>query len=475
VPCILQRAADTFIVPDLVFSEMKFLQKEKDLPGPDPQQGVPSKKRKKNHTHSKEGEISAFFTSVRPPLAGKDGNIPTNKVRKDDGGITATGHRERDHSTQSSGVVPTAQKVAKDSCLRFGSRDPRHERTSYVSWSESVQAPDVAPQGPNHLPATDHNQGKCFKHHQVGSDAGGAGPIDCKHPSHPVVNQNRRGGTSVERFRMSSVAASQQRMSRSHSYPQHTSSPQKLNLVERAEEFQPTESVASPSSMPPHAPHRARAEHRRSGRRFESRLGEHEDTTHSAVDMTFSYQHDDIDTEADMHNTERETSSDLGRVIQQCNLKFREHGRTTESHGRHSVHHPSNTLPVGSAGIHRRPTVRFSEVEMPSPRIPNFTGAGIYEHQAQWQQVPSQTVLGAEHTLEGSYFDEEEFTHEQGDMANHEQNWDEHTEDPWLYREDTEVAMFGLEEAHASDNMVQRLPLEDSVVAPGFWRPNRLY
>jgi hypothetical protein len=462
-------------VPDLVFSEMKFLQKEKDLPDPDPPQGVPNKKRKKDHAHNKEGEISAFFNSVRPPLAEKDGNIYTNKVQKVGGGITATGHCERDHSTKSSGVVPTSGMASKDSYLGFGSRGPRHESTSYVSWSGSVQAPDMAPQRPKHLPAVDHDQSKYFKHYQAGSDASGAGATDYKHPAHPVVNEKPRGGTSIERFRISSVAPSQQRMSRSHSYPQHTSSPRKLNLVDRAAKFQSTESVASPSLMPPHAPHRTRAEHQCSKPRIKSRFEEHEDTAHSAVDTTLSHQHNDTDSEANMYDMERETSSDLGRVIQRCNHKFREQRRTTEMYERHPVHRPSNTLPIGCAGKQRRPAVRFSEVEMPSPMIPNFPGASFYEQQAQWQQVPPQKALGAEYPLEKPYFGEDNFTYQQDDMSTHEHNWDEHIEEPWLYREDTEVAMFGLEEATASENIVQRLHPEDSVVAPGFWRPNRLY
>jgi hypothetical protein len=474
VLCILQRAADTSTVPDLVFSEMKFLQKEKDSPDPAPPQGIQNKKRKKDHAHNKESEISAFFTSVRPPLVERDGNTSANKVQKGGSGITATGHRERDHLTKSSGVVPRTEIAAKDSDLGCGSRGPRHESTSYVSWSESVQAPDMAAQRPGHLPAVDHDQSKYSKHHQVGSDASGAGDTNYKHPSHPVVNEKRGGGTSIERFRMSSVAPSQQRMSRSNSYPQHTSSPRKLNLIDRAAKFQSTDSVASPSSMPPYASHRARVEHQCSEPRSKPRSGQR-DTALSAVKTALSHHHNDTDAEADMHDVERETSSDLGRVIQQCDHKFREQRRTTDLHERYLVNHPSSHLLIGSAGRHRRPTVRFSEVEMPSPQIPNFPGASIYEQQAQWQQVPSQTVPGTQYLLEGSCFGEEDFTYQQDDITTHEQNWDEHIEEPRVYRENTEIGMFGLEGAHASGNIVQRLRPEDSVVAPGFWRPNRLY
>lgn len=72
MPHFVQRAADTAIVPDLVFSEMKFLQKEKDQPESALPQSVPKKKRKKDHVNTKEDEISAFFTAVRPALAERE-------------------------------------------------------------------------------------------------------------------------------------------------------------------------------------------------------------------------------------------------------------------------------------------------------------------------------------------------------------------------------------------------------------------
>jgi hypothetical protein len=476
VPHSLQCAADTSIVPDLVFSEMKFLQKEKLQPDPEPQQSAPKKKRKKDHAHDKEGEISAFFTSMRPALAETDGSILTHKVQKDCGDTAVAGRRERGPSTKSSGVVPTTEMPAKGSYLGFGGRGPRHESTSYVSWSESVHASDTTVQHPKPLPATDHNRDKHFKHRGVDSIKSDVNTADYNHPASPSLNDKRRGGSSTERFRISSVP-SQQRMSRSHSYPQHTSSPRKVNLVDRAAKFQSTESVASPSSMPPYAPVHTNVEPRRVESRVRPRLEEHEETDASAVGNAFLHQQGYTDAEVGMNDEEGETSSDLGRVIQDCNHKFREQRRTPELHERHQMHYPRQSRPIVPAGVSRRPSVRFAGVEMRSPRVPiaNFPGASIYEQQAQREQVPLQTVLDEECFIGRSYLDEHEheLAYQQDDMAYDEQNWDNQFEEPWFDGEDPDAAM--VLEPSASINMVQRSRPEDSVVAPGFWRPNRLY
>ncbi|KAI4673273.1 uncharacterized protein J4E88_008885 [Alternaria novae-zelandiae] len=80
-------------LPDLVFSEMKFLQQHKDEPEPVPRSDASKKKRKKDNEQMKEGEISAFFTSARPALVDKDTNIlPQHPVPK-------TKRRRRDQSS----------------------------------------------------------------------------------------------------------------------------------------------------------------------------------------------------------------------------------------------------------------------------------------------------------------------------------------------------------------------------------------
>jgi hypothetical protein len=469
VPHYLQRAADTSVVPDLVFSEMKFLQKEKPLPDPESQQSAPKKKRKKDHAHDKEGEISAFFTSVRPALAEKDGNAPTQKVRTDGGGATVTDHREREPSAKSSGVVPTTELPVKGSYLGFGSRGPRHESTSYVSWSESVHVPDTAFQQPKSLTSIDQDQSRPPKHCRKNTNNSGADTTGVR-PGSPT-SIRRRGGMSTERFRISSVP-SQQRMSRSYSYPYRTSSPQKVNLVDRAAKVQLTESVASPSSMPPRAPVRANIEAQCSEPNARSRLEQHE-IAQSAVNNHLSRQQYHTESEADLDDTGGDTSSDLGGVIRECNRTLQEQRGAIEPYERQQIHYPRESHTILPDVASRRTSVRFAGVEMRSPGVPNFTGASIYERQAQREQLPPHTVLDEESYLEGPFVDEHELAYQQDDMTYDERNWEQQLEEPWFDGEEVEAAM--MFEPRASVNTTQRSHPEDSVVAPGFWRPNRLY
>ncbi|CAN9367916.1 unnamed protein product [Alternaria alternata] len=53
---------------------MKFLQKQRDEPEVVARPNLAKKKRKKDQKQTKEGEISAFFTSVHPVLVEKDSN-----------------------------------------------------------------------------------------------------------------------------------------------------------------------------------------------------------------------------------------------------------------------------------------------------------------------------------------------------------------------------------------------------------------
>jgi hypothetical protein len=485
VPHFVQRPADTTIVPDLVFSEMKFLQKDQNQPEPAHPQSIPKKKRKKDHVHSKEGEISAFFTAVRPAQAEKDNNAVTNKTRVGDDAADPIDAREREQSTKSSGIVPTVELPGNGSYLGFGSRGPRHESTSYVSWSESARTPDMTPKHPKHKPAiaTDHDD--LSKRLPVGSTTTGADETTFKRPAPPTVAKQRKE-ESIERFQFSSMPLSQNRLSRSHSYPQPTSSPQKLNLVDRAAKIRSTESFASPSSMPPHIHSHTREEsRRRESPRVSSRSDGHKETYAPATEQVQGYFRNYANDKGYAGTTEQSTSSDLGRVIQQCNQTFHAQRRATEPHRSRLNTDPrrvdnernrttSHQLPATAT---RRPTVRFSEVEQFEPRIPNFPGRSIYQGQVQRVRVPMQGLLDEDELLDETYLAEQEMMYQQGDMMYTEPAWEEHfvNNEPPSYVDDFDATTYGLEDARAPVHAVQRLPSDNSIVAPGFWRPNRLY
>jgi len=449
---------------------MRFLQKEKDQPEPVPEQGTSKKKRKKDHAQTKEGEISAFFTSVRPVLVEKDNNVPTKPARVVEDLDTTTRHHEPEQSSKSSGVVPTIEFPGKGSFLGFGSRGPRHESTSYVSWSESVRSPDLTPRRPKHPPVENHDPHEVSKHRQLGRTIIGRGDSRFKAPPSPIAHK-RRSNESAECFQMSSVALSQNRMSRSHSYPQHTSSPRKLHLVDRAAKFQSTESVGSPSSMPPSVskPIRVDAEQHESG--ISAKSAARQKAAHPATHNTLMNSH-----QPEGHtNDVRATSSDLGRAIQHCNRTFSAHRRATEPHKSHREadapcvsNEVTSVAPVATPKTHRRPTVRFQETEPPAPRIPNFSGRSIYQQQAERIQFPEAII---EEEFPDFYPREEELMYTQANAP----DWDDEVEGPPMYGNAYEAADLGLEAPCAMVDSVQRISTDNTVVAPGFWRPNRLY
>jgi hypothetical protein len=485
VPHFVQQPAETAIVPDLVFSEMKFLQKDKDQPDPAFLQSVLKKKRKKDHVHSKEDEISAFFAAVRPAVAKKDNSIPTNKTRMGDDAAVAIGAREREQSTKSSGVVPTVELPGNGSYLGFGSRRPRHESTSYVSWSESARTSEMTPKHPKNKPAvaTDHHDHS--KRRRASSTTSGADEASFKRPAPPTVTKHRRE-ESTDHFQLYSMAASQSRLSRSHSYPQPTSPPHKLNLVDRAAKVRPTESFASPSSMPPHIPSHTREESRHpQPPRVSSRSDGHQETYAPVTQQPRGYQRNHASNGDHTGATEQSTSSDLGRIIHQCNQTFHAQRRAIEPHisrldtnlRRVDDERNRNTAQQLPTRTPRRSTVRFSEVEQFAPRMPNFSGRSIYEDQDQRARVPMQGLLQEDELLNDTYLAEQVVMYQQDDMMYTEPDWEVHFDDdePPSYGEEFDATTYGLEDAHAAVDTVQRLPSDNSIVAPGFWRPNRLY
>jgi hypothetical protein len=467
-----------FIVPDLVFSEMKFLQNNKDQPETAPPEGTLKKKRKKDHTHTKEGEISAFFTHVRPALAEKDGNNLPN-IGTDNIDITSgSTHRERNHSSKSDVIVPTTEVYEKGSFLGFGSRGPRHESASYVSWSDSVRPPSATPRQTPCQPAVPKSRYKSTRHHRDGDKMEQDNTV-FKRPARPSAPR-RRTDVTAERFGVSSITSSQHGLSRSQSYPQHTSSPRRVNLVDRAAKFQMTDPVASPSSLPPFVSTHARVK----SRRIEPVASSTHASRCSHSSGIPKPRKDTTNDEEKVFVTEPQTSSDLGKVLQQCNDTFNETRRTTASRRRHTVR--SNPSRANDA-LERQPqgitypklqevrTVRFSGVESRSPRLPTFSGPSIYEQQAQRQRMPMSHSMEDSLIYEDEHLAAQNYAGEESERTNHDQMQELFTEAPDLYGVDNEEEPWGVEDSFALEGVVQHIQSDNSVVASGFWRPNKLY
>lgn len=115
------------IVPDLVFSEMRFLQKPESSTKEEPNTKPKKKSQKKKHRQSSEKEISRYFDAgaMRP---GDDDTAQRRQTPPLD-----TPRVARSVQTTS----PVVPDLLDKPFLGFGSRGSHPPTTSYFSWSES--------------------------------------------------------------------------------------------------------------------------------------------------------------------------------------------------------------------------------------------------------------------------------------------------------------------------------------------------
>ncbi|CAO2656751.1 Nn.00g055540.m01.CDS01 [Neocucurbitaria sp. VM-36] len=475
-------------LPDLVFSEMKFLQQQKDQPEPIPQAEPPKKKRKNDYAHTKEGEISAFFTSLRPALAERDGNIQGKESCQAHDTLLEPTRRERGRKRSSAveaaiPMVPTIELPDRASHLDFESRGPRHENTSVVSWSESTQAPSME----SALPRDKHAH--CTSQSNMVNLGGNGSPRDkrdtsFKRPAALSLGQPMTH-SPAEHFEVSPVALSLRRISRSQSCPRHTSSPRRVNLVDRAAKFRSTDTIGSPSSMPPIAPLRANVDTQQvqvtdGYEASKVRLASLSDTNTSSSYRQPTLYSEETAAGLDSH------FSDLGRVLQQCNSTFHQRHRVATRHGKHTVPEVQpqfapkverqDSIKLHSA-THRVPMVRFAGVENRAPPLPSLTGPRLYEQQAQRQQLSLQ-VLAEEKLLADMGIIEEYFDGTKG-VGHGNQSWERSPERSACYRLEDDSGISGNDESFVTEDVstaraVSRLKSPVPLPAPVVCRQSAL-
>ena len=248
---MVTRVTDAVTVPDLVFSEMKFLRNNDGGKDHTTQAPDAKKKRKKDHVRTKEEDISAFFTTARPALADTDANAQAKSGRPT--GVSTGSKADlrtpmRDPSRALETAVPMVDSEQKASYLGFGSRGPRHESTSYFSWSESIRAPSVTPGNP--MDASIDRE-KCVGARSRDTRQTPCGRSTADHHKMPSSFVGDRVTATSNRFRTSSVVPAPSGMSRSQSLPHLSSPPRRSYLVNRAFNRHAHEDLTSPSSMPP--------------------------------------------------------------------------------------------------------------------------------------------------------------------------------------------------------------------------------
>lgn len=178
-----------------------------------------------------------------------------------------------------------------------------------------------------------------------------------------------------------------------------------------------------------------------------------------------------------------ETSSDLGRVLQECKHTLQEQRRAAISRMRHTkraepvflfppVRQQHRTTPYPET--QRTPTVRFVDPPCQSRVRPNFTDPSIYEQQAKRRHLPRES-------LEDDYFEgdtyavQEDDIDEDGGLYYGEDDWDEMPEEQTPYDQEDGNDVYNVGNTFAVNYVSEDPRPGDDVVAPGFWRPNKLY
>lgn len=238
---------DGVIVPDLVFSDMKFLQNHHGRNDHNTQTPDAKKKRKKYPERMREEDISSFFTTARP-LADTDGNIQTQSRRPtvSSAGAKVKSPRPMGDSFKAH-AVPAAEPRGKTSYPSVGSKGQRSEGNSYFSWSESLRGSSITPGRPRET-LIDNNErvdaynGKT-KEAMRGRSAAG-------HQEAPSSIIRDCVTAAPNRLRLSSAISVPAGLSRSQGMSNPSSPPRRSNLVDGAVNRHTDEGVTSPSSTP---------------------------------------------------------------------------------------------------------------------------------------------------------------------------------------------------------------------------------
>lgn len=472
-----------YAVPDLVFSEMKFLQNEHG--GHETSAKGPNykKKRKKDRAQAKEEDISTFFTSARSTLADVDSKIQTKTEQQAPTTLASkTGccERMRERSKVSDSTPLTAGSAGKTSHLRLGSRGPL-EGSSCISGSVSVRVPSPAPGHQGNTYTVQQKQSN-FSRGNV-NDA----PYTAETPGRQRVTSSevREPLTAAAmRFRFPSVASLPPGHSRSQSLPQRSSSPQRSNHMDRVLGCRTTAGVPSVTSIPPvlrtccsdEFQKLPRADGPRGLRSIvapcanDSIASINKRAPNNSASKSFSHE-------------SPSGSSSLGGVLQHCNdasqaqlhrIAPRQiHNATTRSTP--EVHDTVWQSGQRSYQSNAHPsTVRFPAPHAQQFRRSNFSGRSIYMQQEQQQHLPVHI------NLEGDYPPPNADTVDQGHaggtrLLDQEEldGFSENLESGGLIRDfDDEIAGLGYV---ADDIKPTRGPVHTDFVAPGFWRPNKLY
>ena len=307
-------------MPDLVFSEMRFLQKQKDAPEEQANPDTQRRRRRKDFTRANQEEISAYFTTTRPVLAEKESNIQSKVSSSRQAQTLIPGRKNKQQKSASiDSAIPTIELPEKP-YLGFGSRGTRHESTPHLSWSSSIRHSSETPILRRALTTIEVGQLETVQARRHGTN------ININRPLSAVPDARRRRGNLVDSDRDRCSVSFLRPMSRGKILVQkpHSQlhSPQKLVLSNNSETkgLKP-QNVISPSDG---------ALSRRAKRlQYDHPKVQNDDSATSVVDHPECLEPQSRLQSNNYNRTssvkgepEPQTSSTLGKLLQECDSAF---------------------------------------------------------------------------------------------------------------------------------------------------------
>ncbi|KAH6638376.1 hypothetical protein C7974DRAFT_159766 [Boeremia exigua] len=459
-------------LPDLVFSEMKFLRNGHDEQDYAAQPSQTKKKRKMDHTRRKEEDVSAYFTSARPALADTHGGaVPssTHSLLMSSAAVRPSRPERARELGVSDVAVQTNESEGNALYPMTGRGGPSHESSSYFSWSDSVRAPSTAPvQARDRLTVG----GRRF-------DILNREVEEVQHHRHSQAREQMPasvslfGISSAEKPKVSSIAPKSVGLARSPLSLQRSPSLQQSGLIDRAA-CHSVERATSSSWKPPHWQTQINAE----GTTL-PRVGRSDQTAYTNDNAPSAQRRISIDVpNCPLSYQSLQCPTDLDEVLQYYNNSSLAVSQQVSSQDNLDRVCPASG-PQSTAQQARRvpprvtayaPTARFDVPSVQQFSLPNFSGPNSYVVQEQ-QLVPSQLDVGKgsdcqdtgitddADTCESEMLDQGSFEGFSGESSLGE------------VVEDIDDGLVGV-----VDQVEQRQePEHAKLLGRGFWRPHRLY
>lgn len=460
---------------------MKFLQKNKGQLEADLQAGSSRKKRKNDHAYAKEEDISAYFTSVQPTLAEQDWNIQAKDKSRQK--LQGSECAQRGYSPILRHAISTVEAEDNTPYSRLQQTEPSDKSESYISWSESVLAPSVTPARLRSGTVREAGQPNSRPSSQEVGNLDGGGLLHSRLA--PLTVTESLTGDGGERFQVSPLPPTNERVSRSHSLPQQASSPRHINHVDRETRHRAADIVASPSPSPLEVMNTGNA---RSEHVHQSHILDVPETKDNRAEIripdSLRCQHTGYTRETEQRarkKATRQRSSSLGRILQDCSTVLHD-SRKEEAlrpliqksvpvvSGQNAARSSDTLYPV----IRELPTVQFLGYnELPCPSAPMTYGPSIYERQTQRHYITPDLIVPPRDSLpppsrtQDHYFNGEELDRS-GAV------WDEEIDS-----QGHGAVSLACDETRArvwDGDLARELQSgSKAAVKPGFWRPHKLY